>query len=125
MATGLVQAMQDFGRLLLHAIERETQADQGVVVRPDGTIVVGHRIVATFRRADRPNTPSRKALFTHQRRSYGLGPLLARNLTKKSVPRVGSTHAALLLLPIQSKRIGAKIIAPKCFFELRSQRFCF
>src|ERR1700737_5204856 len=125
MATGLVQAMQDFARLLLHAIERETQADQGIVVRPDGTIVVGHRIVSRFRRADRPNTPSGKAVVTHQRRGYGLGPLLTRDLTKKRVARVGGTHAALLFLPIQSKRIRAQFVAPKDFFELRSQRSSF
>src|SRR3989442_9915600 len=37
-----------------------------------------------------------KALFTHQRRSYGLGPLLTCNLTKKSVSRRSEEHTSEL-----------------------------
>ena len=41
------------------------RCDQGIVVRPDRSIVIGHRIVSDLRGCDGPDAPSVKKLLAH------------------------------------------------------------
>src|SRR4029077_13979054 len=52
-----LQHLEDFR---LESVAREPVSDQGVVVRPDRAVVVGHGIVAYFSVRQRANSPSGK-----------------------------------------------------------------
>ncbi len=51
---------------MLQAVAREAERDQRVVVRPDRTVMVGHRVVARLAFGDRADAPAREKLLAHQ-----------------------------------------------------------
>ncbi len=55
---GIEQACEQALDRALQAVAREPERDQRIVVRPDRTVVVGHRIVARFSVRDRADAPA-------------------------------------------------------------------
>lgn len=57
IAAGIEERLENCRGLFLQAITRETRRDYRVVMRPDRTVVIRHRIVARFGCGDGANAP--------------------------------------------------------------------
>jgi hypothetical protein len=55
---GVEQPRENLHRCFLMSVSGEPAGDDGVIVRPDGTVVVGHGVVADLTRAERTDAPS-------------------------------------------------------------------
>src|SRR5581483_114920 len=63
---GFEKTPQQLSRFRLFAKARETRADDGVIMRPDGAVMVAHRIVAGCMRREGTNAPAAKHIVAHQ-----------------------------------------------------------
>src|SRR6266487_949479 len=122
--TGIEQTCEDHRCGLLQSVSGESRGDQGVIVRPDRSIVIGHGIVARLAASHRTDAPTGERCFVCERRRYTARVLLCRDTGEKTVPRVRCSHLARLLAPIQRKGVSGKVITPKRFLELATERFC-
>ena len=57
---GVEETAKDAFKLAFEPILRETERDQGVVMRPNRSVVIGHRIEGPLLTGDRSNTPTGK-----------------------------------------------------------------
>jgi len=72
------QAREDFQRQVGESASRQACRDDGVVVRPDGSIVIRHRVVAPLERTGRANAPARKHVIAEQAFRHAPAVPLAR-----------------------------------------------
>src|SRR5690606_35818716 len=57
---GIEEPLEELHHVVFKPVARQSQRDQGVVMGPDGAIVIGNRAVARFGRGDGANAPARK-----------------------------------------------------------------
>ena len=72
------QAHQNAAGKLAKIVAGHSRSDDGIVMRPDRTVVVRERVVARLMTADRPNTPSAEKILAdqgvgHEVRAFGTG----------------------------------------------------
>src|SRR5439155_12971164 len=102
---------------MLQAVAREAERDQRIVVRPDRSVVIGHRVVADFAPRDGADAPSRKELLAHQVGRDPPGTVGSDNAGEQKLTRVGSSHPAWLLGAVERQRIRAEFPAPERVLE--------
>src|ERR1041385_4635975 len=85
--------------------------------------MIGHGVVARFRRWDRADTPAAKKDFTEQSFPDSRGRVRLRNSGKKALPGIGASNPARLLVSIKGDCVGFNILAPESFMELRFDPF--
>ncbi len=84
--------------------------------------MIGHRIVADLRRADRPDSPAGKELVAQKLVRDRLRPLRRGDAGEQHLAGVGGPHLALPLAAVQRQRIGADLLAPERLLECGLQR---
>src|SRR6266487_1442240 len=122
--TGIEQTCEDHRCGLLQSVSGESRGDQGVIVRPDRSIVIGHGIVSRLAASHRTNAPTGERSFVCERCRYAARVLLCRDTGEKTVPRVRRAHSTRLLAAIQRKGVSGKLITPKRLLEPAAERFC-
>ena len=98
------QSCYHFRCFVLQAGPGESRADQSVVVGPDRSIMVRHRIITRFLGGHSANSPPGKRRLISECRRNAARALVTRNSSKKAVTGVGSAYAARLLFSIESSR---------------------
>ena len=119
------QGTEDPGYRILQAVTRKTRRDQGVVMRPDRTVVITYRIVTAFPARERPDAPTGEAIRLQQTRRHRFRVALRGNAGQESMARVGGNDAAWLLVAIERKDIASKLLIEKCGIEALLQIGCF
>src|SRR5207244_2989742 len=94
-------------------------------MRPDGTIMVRHRVKAGFAFGDSPNPPAREGIRGKQGLRSALRVLVTRDSCKQAMPGVGCTEFARSLLAIQCECIRGQVLEPEGFLEALLQGFRF
>src|SRR5262245_26372892 len=103
------------------AVARQASSDQRIVVRPDRSIVIGHRIVARLAMRDGTDAPTRivgKAQKLGGDFSRAFRPGDAR---KEGVAGVAGTYLARGLATVERQRVTADLFAPKALLEAPTQ----
>src|SRR4029077_16808082 len=121
--TGIEQTCDDHRRGLLQSVSGESRGNQGVIMRPDRSIVIGHGIVSRLAAPHRTNAPTGERCFVCEGSRYTTSVLLCRDTGEKTVPRVRCAHSARSLAAIQCKSVSGKLITPKCLPEAATERF--
>src|SRR6266540_565171 len=121
--TGIEQTCENRCGRLLQSVSGESRSNQGVIVRPDRSIVIGHGIVARLAASDCAKPPTGERCLVCKRCHHTARMFLSRDTSKKTVSRVRSSHPASVLAPIQRKGVGGKFITPKSCLEPATQRF--
>src|SRR5438445_13459774 len=101
MEAGLIQALEDVNHFGLEAIQREPQRDQGVVMWPDRSIMIRHRVVASLSGGDCANPPTGKHSFAEQSFSGQGGTFCTCHLAKQCLTSICSSYTALLFDDIE------------------------
>src|SRR6185437_7744749 len=115
------QGQQNLTRHLPESITRHAAGNQGIVMGPDRTVVIGERIVASLSVGDSPDSPAvKKIRLQHFAGQAGSG-FGRSNAGIEALSGIGSAHAAGLFVSIQGQRINRKIIAPECFIKTSLQ----
>src|SRR6266567_3495271 len=122
--TGVEQSCEDHRGRLLESVSAEPRRDQSVIVRPDRSIVIGHRIVARLAASHRTDAPTGERRFFCKRCRNAARVLLCRNTGEKTMPRVRCSHPARLLASIQCNGVSTKIVAPKRLLEATTECLC-
>src|SRR6266550_7005254 len=78
------QGCYHFRCFVLQAGPGESRADQSVVVRPDRSIMVRHRVITRFLCGHSANTPSGKRRFVSKCRRYAARALVSRNSSENA-----------------------------------------
>lgn len=111
-------------RRLLEAVPGEPGRDDGVVMRPNRSIVVGHRVVADLPGGERPNPPAAMKILPLEAPRQALRPRPIGDTGPEAMPRVGGEHPARALLAVERKRIAFKLVTPKHLLESLLDGFC-
>ena len=101
----------------LQAISTETRGYERIVVRPDRSVVIRHRIVADFALRNGANSPIAEALRARQRicDTDGIGGIGYAG--EERMPGVGGPYPAWFLGSIQGQGIGADLLTPEAFVK--------
>src|SRR5262245_45102775 len=91
-------------------------------MRPNGAVVVRHRVVARFGRSDGANPPTGEEFGSQEHRGYGTSVLVAGNAAVKRVAGVGHADLALLFLAVEREGVGAQSFVPESGFEMVAKR---
>src|ERR1043166_1628511 len=121
--SGIQKACEDHPCRLLQSISSESSSNQRVIMRPDRSIVIRHRVIARFAAGHRADSPPRERRFACERCHYTARVFVSCDTSEQTVACIRATHAASLLVSIQRKRVCGKLVAPKCFLEPASERF--
>ena len=105
-------------RLLPVPVARKPRRDQGVVVGPDGAVVVRERAVPRVVGGHRADAPARPERAVGQRRDHLLGPLRRDDPAPEQVPDVGAHRVDALLLGVERERVvPAALVDPERLVE--------
>ena len=110
---GVEQALEHLLDRMLQAVAREPERDQRVVVRPDRTVVIGHRIVARFAARHGADAPAGEKMRPHQIGGDHAGAIFAHDAAEQQLPGIRRAHLARLLGAIERQRVGAEFLAPE------------
>src|SRR5437867_1408736 len=102
---------------------REAGGDQRVIMQPDGSVVIRHRIVTGLARSYRPNSPTGEGRFICERRRRATCMLLGRDTSEKTVAYVRRSYLAGLFSAIERKCVCGKFVRPETLFESSRQGF--
>src|SRR5215831_10401369 len=94
-------------------------------MRPDGAVVIRHRVVAHRGRADGANAPTGEKFGAHEHRGHGTSVLFAGDAAIERVTGVGRADLALLFPAIERQGVGAKSSVPESRFETVAKRIRF
>ena len=97
-----MNSARDFAR---HAIARQAERDQGVVVRPDAAGVVAHRVVARLAGADGADSPSGKQLGLEKAPPHFHGAIGRGDSGEETLARVRSAHPAWSFVAVQRQGV--------------------
>ena len=103
--------------LLGQAIARQPMSNQGIVVRPDRTVVITHGIVAAFGGGDGSHAPAGEQCRGQERRGHARGTLGGGDAREQAMSGVGRPHAAGPLIPIEGQGIAGQFLAPEGLLE--------
>ena len=95
----------------------ETAGDGGVVVRPDGTEVIGVRVVARMVAGQRADPPPAPHVRLHQAIHHARSPVRRDDAAGQAVAGIGRHGADGLLVAVEAEVVGALALPPKGFVE--------
>lgn len=101
--TSLKQTSQNPQHWLAEPIAAESIGYERIVVRPDGAIMIGHRVIADLGRCQGSDSLASKHLLCHEGTSDLFGMHNTGNLRKKTVACIRGTHPAEAFLAIQGQ----------------------
>src|ERR1700733_82096 len=119
------QAEQDLAGHVFVSVFGEATGDDGIVMRPDGAVVVRKRIVTNLSGSDGADTPTAEGIGTHQRLRDPASAIGATDAGIQAMARVRCSHSTLLFVSVESQRIGGQSVAPKSLFKANTQLFRF
>ncbi len=93
-------------------------------MRPDRAVVIRHRVVPGFRRADGADAPAAEYRRREERERNALGALGRGNTGEQDLSGVRRDHPAGPLCAVQRERVCGKILAPELRFEFLAQGLC-
>src|SRR5262245_10848105 len=117
IAASLANVTSDHGCLLSESIAFESQGDDTIVMRPDGSVLIGKWIIGGIVRRKRTNAPAAPHIWLKKSFHHASGMLLARNSAPQQMPRIRCNCLNLLLIAIERVRIVSSFLAPKELFE--------
>ena len=110
---------------MLQAVAREAERDQRIVVRPDRSIVIGHRVVTGFAARHRADAPSRKKFLTHQIGRDQARAVGSNHAGEEKLAGIRRSHLARPLGAVERHSVGAEFLAPERLLEaLGKQQGC-
>src|SRR5213075_2171280 len=112
---------EDHGNRSLKFVPGKSRGDEGVIVRPDRTIVIRHRIVARLAASYCPNSPSGKGCFIRQGCRNTPRMFLGSDACKQTMTSIRRSHPARTLAAVQSDGICGNIFTPEDFLEPAAQ----
>src|SRR5450432_4826160 len=86
-------------------------------MRPDGSIVIGHGVVAPLAGANGANAPAGEKLGGHELVANSGGVLRSADFAEKSLACIGRADFALLFFAVERERVHADFFAPESLFE--------
>ena len=98
---------------MLQAVAREAERDQRIVVRPDRSVVIGHRVVTGFAARNGADAPSRKEFLAHQIGRDPPGTIGSDDAGEEKLAGIGRSHLARPLGAVERQRVGAEFLAPE------------
>src|SRR6478672_8204071 len=110
---GVEQAFEHPLDRSLEAVAREPERDQRVVVRPDRSVVIRHRIVARFGIGNGADAPAGKEIRPQQSVADLERPLRPGDAGEQHLSGIGAAHATGLLLAVERERVGAEVRTPE------------
>src|SRR3954469_19556670 len=111
-------AEEDLASKISEAVASHAAGDDRIVVRPDGAIMVGKWIVASFAGGNGADPPSGEEFRTDESLRGLAASRDVRDSGVKAMPGVGRFDAAWLLPAVERQRIGGDLLAPERFFEV-------
>src|SRR6266704_3891034 len=121
--SGVEQTCEDYRGRLFQPVSGESRSNQGVIVRPDRSVVIGHGVVARFAARHRADSPSGERGLVCESCHYTARVFVSRDTSEKTVTCVRRSHPARLLPPVQRNGVGGEVVAPKGFLEPTMERF--
>src|SRR6478609_845905 len=106
---------------MLQAVAREAERDQRIVMRPDRSIVIGHRVVTGFAARYGADAPSRKEFVAHQVGRDPPRPIGPDDASEEKLTGIRGSHLARPLGAVERERVSAELLAPERFLETLSQ----
>src|SRR5918992_2453769 len=111
------EALEDSQGGVGHAVARQPKGHERIVVRPDRTVVVRHRVVAGLPEGKRAHTPPRIPLRAEECRGHARATLTAGDAAHQHLAGVRGSHRARLLLAVEGDRIRAELFQPERLLE--------
>ena len=102
-------------------VSRHAGGDDRVVVRPDRAVVIRLRVVASLAGGNRADAPAGKRRVLHQCSADARRALGRDDPRKQAMPGIGGAHTTRALVPIESQRVCAELVAPEGVLELHPQ----
>src|ERR1700733_10817225 len=102
---------------MFQAVTRETQRDQGIVMRPDRAVMIRHRVITGLAARNGADAPAGEEMRPHQIGRDQARAILADNAAEEQSPGVRRPHLAWLLVAIERQRVGAEFLAPERLLE--------
>src|SRR6185503_3021996 len=115
---GVEETAKNLQRALFESVGGHAGGYEGVIVRPDRSIVIRHGIKASLSDCDGSDTPSTKKLLIHQGFGRSHAVLWVSNTGPETVAGIRRLDSTRLLEPVQSQRIGREVVAPEVALEL-------
>ena len=113
VAGGIEQGLEQMRHRMLQAVAREAERDQRIVVRPDRSIVIGHRVVTGFAARHRADAPSRKKFLAHQIGRDQARAVGSNHAGEEKLPGIRRSHLARPLGAVERHSVGAEFLAPE------------
>ena len=121
---GVEEAREKPDRRFLEAVTGEPGRDDGVVMRPNRPVVIGHRVVTGLSGCKRPYSPAAVKILSLEAPRQAFRPRPIGDTGPEAMPRVGGEHPARALLTIERKRVGFKVVTPEHLLESPLDGFC-
>src|SRR5947199_1649291 len=109
------------GRLGGEAVALEAERDDAVVVRPDGSPLVGEGIVRGVPRGQRPDAPAAPHVGLEETLHDPRGAIRAGDTAPQAMAGVGGDRPDGLLLWIERERVEPEVLAPEFRLERRTE----
>src|SRR6185437_4346450 len=122
--TDVEQGQQYLPREFFESITGHAACNQSIIMRPDRTVVIRERIVASLSGCNRTHSPAiKKIRMQHFARQTG-SDYWGSNPGIEALSGVGGTNAARRFVAIQSQSIYRKIVTPECVVKTSLQLVC-
>src|SRR6478609_12047151 len=117
IARGVEQTLEQMSHRMLQAVAGEAERDQGIVVRPDRAVGIGHRVVSRLAPRDGADAPPREELLAHEIGSNPARTFRTDDAGEQQLAGIGGSDLARMLGAIEGQRVSAKLLAPECLLE--------
>ncbi len=121
MAAGIEDGVHDPGGVVRVARARQAERRDGVVVRPDRSVVVGHRVVARLAGGEGPDAPPGEHRVAHELLGHPPRAGWRHDPRPQAVAGVGGPHPADALRAVERDAVCAQLVDPEGLLELGPQ----
>src|SRR5579864_976383 len=111
------QRLEQLFNAMLEPISREPQRNERIIVGPDRSVMIGHRIVTRLSLRHRANAPAGEEVRPHQTRGDEAGAVLPDEAGEQQLSGIRRANAARLLVSVEGDGVGRQFIAPENFLE--------
>ena len=110
---GSAHRLEQRGGALLESVVRKSDGDHRIVVRPDRSVVIRHRVVAGLTFGNGPYAPARMKVRRHQLFRHAAGPRFRRSICKQNMAGIRRTDTAQLAGAVDGDAIDSEFLAPE------------